>query len=207
MKNRYSKFILITLAIIAFVSCGPDPAESLSNEESDVVVTLYSDTTDFSRFSTYSIVDSVLVIGDEGEERKLETAEKKMLETIKTEMANKGYVLVDTVAGPDLFIDVKELVITSSGTVWYPGYGGGCWYYPCYGGWYPSYGYTYTYETGSIVIDMFSRKGELAGQDLYFVPWNAFMQGVLSNNRASNNARIVTNIQRAFDQSSYLRIN
>lgn len=211
-----TKLILITMAFIAFVSCGPDPGESLSNEESDVVVTLYADTTDFTRYSTYSIVDSVLTINDEGERiRVLRSAEELMLSTIISEMGKMGYSKVDTSQNPDLFIDLAELKMTTTGTVWYPGYWGGgyyggCWYYPCWGGSYPGYGgggYTYSYETGSLVIDLFSLKGELDTQEQLFVPWTVYMQGILSDNSLTNHSRIQTNIKRAFDQSSYLRIN
>jgi len=216
MKNRYTNFILVVLALVAFASCGPDPAESLSSEESDIVVTLYSDTTNFSRYSTYSIVDSVLTINDDGERvRELGSSEELMISTIITEMAKKGYTKVDTSANPDLFIDLAVLKMTSTGTVWYPGYWGGgyyggCWYYPCWGGYYPGYGgggYTYSYETGSVVIDLFSLKGELDVIEQLFVPWNVYMQGILSSNTLTNQSRITKNIQRAFNQSPYLRIN
>jgi hypothetical protein len=216
MKKSYFKLFSIALAIFAFASCSQNPEESLSTEDSDVVVTLYSDTTDFTRYATFSIVDSVLTIDDDGNRvRVLGSAEETMINTIVKEMEKKGYTKVDTIASPDLFIDLATLTMTTTGTVWYPGYWGGgyyggCWYYPCWGGSYPGYGgggYTYEYETGSVVIDVFSQKGELNDKELVFVPWNVYLQGILSSSTLTNHSRIQTNIERAFSQSPYLNIN
>ena len=216
MKKSYFKLFLLALAVYAFASCSPNPEETITTDDSDIVVTLYSDTTDFTRYATFSIVDSVLTIDDDGNRiRVLASVDETILSTVTKEMKKKGYVLVDTSASPDLFVDLAKLKMTTTGTVWYPGYWGGgyyggCWYYPCWGGSYPGYGggsYTYEYETGSLVIDVFSRKGELDSSELIFVPWNAYLQGVLSSSTLTNHSRVQTNIERAFSQSPYLNIN
>lgn len=212
---RKYKIILFVSALLYLVSCEQNGADSLSTEESDIVATLYSDTCDFTRYSTYSIVDSVLTIDDEGERiRVLGEAERTILSSVISGMKNKGYTKVDTSMDPDLFIDVAAFTMTTSGSVWYPGYWGGwgyggCWYYPCWGGFYPGYGgggYTYSYETGSVAIDMFSLKGELDDEELLFVPWTVYLQGILSSSGVTNKSRIKTNVERAFDQSTYLDV-
>ena len=215
MKKSYTKLLFLTLALYALASCSPNGEESLTNEDSDVIATIYSDTTDFTRYTTFSIVDSILTIKDDERVRVLGAIDETIINTVIKEMENKGYSLVDTSAGPDLYIDMAKITLTTTGTVWYPGYWGGgyyggCWYYPCWGGYYPGYGgggYTYEYETGSLVIDLFSMKGELDDEELVFVPWNAYLQGILSSSTATNHSRVKTNIQRAFSQSAYLNIN
>ena len=205
-----NKFLIGFALFIGLVSCGPDPEETLSTEESDVVLTLGSDTTDFARYKTYSIVDSVLTVGDNGEsERVLGEVEKTLIEELKSQYASRNYELVDTSANPDFFVDVFAFKFTTTETVWYPGYwGGGCWYYPCYGGWYPWYGggggYSYSYETGSVAVDMYSLIDESPVAESYFVPWHIYLRGILSSNVITNKSRVQTNIKRAFDQSPYL---
>jgi hypothetical protein len=125
-------------------------------------------------------------------------------------MLNYGYVLEDEpeTDDPDLVM-VAGLTITRwtgyvPGYPWYPGWGWGPWYpgYPWYPGWTP--GYTYSYDTGTIVIDMFDFETWDHDTGDIDVIWTGGMNGILSSSSSYNSDRVQGGIRQAFEQSTYL---
>ena len=95
----------------------------------------------------------------------------------------------------------------------YPWWGGGWW-----GGWYPGYGGCYycgypptvsyaRYDVGTVISDMFDLRQLNGGTvpDDFDPSWVGVNRGLLSTDSNFNSERVVTGINKAFDQSPYLR--
>jgi hypothetical protein len=87
----------------------------------------------------------------------------------------------------------------------YPGYWWGYygWYYPYYP-YYP-YSYSYSYSTGSLVMDLVDVKNVPPGQERARVLWTNFSNGVLGV--SSTTALAVDAVNQAFAQSLYINAN
>ena len=166
-----------------------------------------------SQTTTFAVADTVAHLGnpsgnDDGISKDIDPV---IIDEITAQMIRMGYTLESDPENntPDLFMLPGITVSTWTGYVpgypWYPGYGWGGWYpyYPWYPGYYP--GYTYSYDTGTIIVDMLdvSTLDEESGDIL--VIWTGGINGVVSGSSVTNNDRIKGGIRQAFDQSPYLK--
>lgn len=151
-------------------------------------------------------------------------------------MASDGYTRVfysDTVThNPDIMIAVSAIKTTNVTVGWwypyYPGWGwgwgwgwyksapadrGANYYYGGYPGYYPpgwGWGgvpYYSSYTTGTLLMEMTNPNDYRIVDNDTVVPmyWAAGANGVLSN--GSNTSRITNDIDQAFTQSPYLKLN
>ena len=203
---RFGFFLLLPVIV---VSCYPGGAEYYS--DTDIVVTDYNDTYDFTQAHTYYMPDTVIYVG-KGDKEPDHSFDDLILSTIAGKMLDYGYErITDTVPQPDLLLSVAVATTTNEGIGWipgypyYPGWGWGWdwgWWYP--GGYYPYY---YSFNTGTLAITLGDLSQKKVSADSVSVPaeWNAIINGLLSSSTSDIVKRIKKNINQAFAQSSYLK--
>jgi hypothetical protein len=132
-------------------------------------------------------------------------------------------------ASADFITTPTFLMMKYSGTVYYPpgwwwGYPGYGWGYPGWGypgwgypgyPWYPGYGYSYSYKTGTIVIEMLDADSFLQFADWsqdptnevpdLMVRWMGAIDGYLSSSGDYDAQRAQRGMDEAFAQSPYLK--
>lgn len=211
-----------------------------------------SPTENFQTYKTFVIRDSVGIISDyltQDEKDKFWSPTgngPKIRSYIRKKFIEKGYQQVDSLKNADFAINiVLELVENTTYTMypgwWYgwDGYWGWYGYYGYYknannsnyydywwGGYYPyypSYGYSsYTYETGTIMIEMIDARSleelydfvsdktpDEIQDNLDSIPelkyrWQAFLNGVVSSTDSYNEDRFNRGVDEAFEQSPYI---
>jgi hypothetical protein len=116
-----------------------------------VFITNHDQAVDFRQYRTFSIVDSVLVIGNRGNTTSLTEVDIRVMTAIIAQMEQAGYTLVSRTQSPDLGINVAQIrnsfvnaVSQPIGGFWGnywgfgPGWGGG--FGPGWGGaWGPGF--------------------------------------------------------------------
>ncbi|GEP91923.1 protein of unknown function [Chitinophaga terrae (ex Kim and Jung 2007)] len=206
------KRTLFLLSAVAFVvamvatGCRKDPLNDMSDEESRIYITNHDSTANFSSYTTFSIVDSVVVLSNRNDSAKKELTDydQKLIASVSAAMQQRGYTLVNKAAKPDLAINLTRIDNTFSAISWNPGWWGGYWD-PGYwgfpgGGWYwPSYYTVYRVNERQVAIDLFDLKNA-QNKQLKSV-WNALWRGTGVWN--SNN--IDNMVKTSFDQSPYLK--
>ena len=212
MKKRWYAFPALAGALLTLSSCYP--GEVTSVQQLDIVVTVHDETVDFTSFSTYALLDSVVHIDreDNNNDSLLTRANDALvLSQIRTNIEALGYVEEMDPANntPDVIFLVGAFAFTNTDIyVTYPWYGWYGWYpyWPCCG---PGYGYGYPavpiavqYDTGTLAISMVDPT--LATVDVLPIIWLAGINGLLSGSQAGIAARITNAIDQAFDQSPYL---
>lgn len=205
-------WLTIGLPILLLAACYP--SEDFFVEELDVVVTNYDVDEDYSRFRTFAVPDSVVRIGGDGEDDEGPGPfDDLMLDLVRSNMRDLGYVeeLDPDNNSPDLVVLVELLVVNN--TVVAPCRPGWGWW----GGWPPYWGPGWcgglpwvpvgSYTTGTIILDMIDLDQADESEETVPIIWNAFLNGLVTGSDSSIEARIITNINQAFDQSSYLGSN
>ncbi|MDO6473736.1 DUF4136 domain-containing protein [Maribacter sp. 1_MG-2023] len=206
------KLITFTMVIITglfFQSCYKSPTtNSLS---SDLVVATNRDLqADYSDYETYHISDTIPRISDSETDTILVGAgADQIIAKIKANLDARGYRFVERSDNPDLavipsIIDVEVVNQICSG--WWGGYPGYWdpyyWGYPGYGYYYPYCGF-YTYDTGSLNVELFDLENADENKNLKAV-WGSAMFGILSSSDRTNLTRALTAIDQSFEQSPYL---
>jgi hypothetical protein len=210
--ERKRLFLLCTMVLscglaMFLVSCYP--GDDITVNESDIVVTVFDQSADFSAKLTYARTPDVRVVSDpdqpDGDPTDLPPAvEQQILDSIDLNMAAMGFTPenpsdpTDNSGSPDVHVVAFVARTTWTGT--------GCWYYWDY--WYPyppgygwCYPYAYTFTTGSVVIAMQDPAAPDQSQPL----WVAGINGLVDNTTQSQILLRVSNaINQAFKQSPYL---
>ena len=207
-------FLLVTS--ISLTSCYTD--YGLTSSDHDVIITQYEKTTDFSKYKTYAIVDSVYHLTGDVDEPDSEYLSRKndtfILKTVSDNMEALGYTLVTNPESPDS-IDVIVYVAAKGSKVdqyyyggwwgggYYPGWG---WGYPGYGWGYPGYVGSTTYYVGTLFIN-YVDVDNIEDQTID-VEWHAILNGLLNNDSyTSTQHRLADRINKAFEQSPYLQVS
>ena len=212
-RPRLGAVIFATLGImlIAIGGCAPDSGFT-NVSDYDVVVTHYDPEVDYQKYTTFAVADTIMEYGkSEDDESQVPPALKNLIiSEITTQMINYGYTLENDPENndPDLVL-VAGITITNwtgyvPGNPYYPGYGYGPWYpyYPYYPG--GGGGYSYSYDTGTIMIDMFDfATWDHDTGDIHDV-WTSGINGILSSSSSYNSDRVQASIKQAFEQSPYL---
>jgi hypothetical protein len=219
-------FLPITILIALFWSCYPID-EDQTAEDLDLVASIYDkdyysalpgeEVNKFQDLLTFVVVDTVMHIVDEaGTDDISRIYDDFVLQQIRYNMLKNGFTELspgDTV--PDVAITVSVMSSEHEVYYWYPYWG----YYWGYGGYpytyseeptnnyyYPWYGYgdTYTYKTGTILIEMV----EVARIDpeVQAIPviWAGILNGLLDDTQATTKTRLQNGIDQCFAQSAYL---
>jgi hypothetical protein len=203
---RIAVFLLIT-GIGLLTSCTNDPIRDLSPSDSHVFITNYSKTADFKEYQTFSIVDSVLVVGNNGYGgTSLEEVDILTLTRIIKNMTDNGYTYVAPDENPDLAINVYEIrnsylnVVSNPylGSYWGGGFYGGGYGYPSYYSYYEVQENYWYYE-----IADFKNADSTAAQEKVKIIWNSQIRG----NSLFDKNNINAIVDSVFKQSTYLKAN
>ncbi len=212
MREYLRKPFWVVLAVLAIFAAGCYPSGSRSVEDYDILGVRKLPGVDFTDYQTFAVIDTIVYITDD-ENADIPSRENQqiLLNEIRTNMINYGYQQVDVaVDTPDLAIFTTVLVTEQQGIIWwdYWGWYGG-WYpwYPCYypycgGGWYP-----YSYEQGTLAMEMLDVYSYNPSDSSVSVVWTALANGVLSTSSNTNINLAKNAINQAFEISPYLDIN
>jgi hypothetical protein len=198
----------VALVILALLASGCSPG---SNPESvsgyDTVLTFYADNADFPHAFTFALVDTVMHLVEQGGSDTITREYDELILTrVRADMLAQGWTEIaapDSAHPPDVAVQVG---VTTSDYV-------GVAYWPPYWGWYPGWGYpgygwgyypTYSYTTGTVLVAMLDLRNPDPVAESLPVMWLAAVSGVASTT-SSNQTRIVSGIDQAFEQSPYLR--
>jgi hypothetical protein len=194
------------LAVGLLASCYPSGPSDVG--ETDVAVTAFDSTRDFSAIRTWAMPDEVFVT--EGSDADVtDQFDDLILDQVAKNMTALGYVRETNpqANGADVVVIVRKSKQTSTGWVgggspgWcgWPGWGypgWGCWpgYYP----WIPV-----SFTTGSVIVEMYDPNEGASAEELRGI-WGALLNGLASGSSGSNASRISQGIDQAFAQSPYL---
>lgn len=208
---KLSKLIITIFCVILITSCVKLPnTNQLSNKF--FVATQYYPEADFQEYATYYVPDSINVASnDKDDPNSISDARaKEVLAEIRKNMTDRGYKLVSTKDSADLGIPVtlfKTTGLVSSG--YYPGYwwgypgypGGGFWGCPGCGYWYPWPGVTYSYTTGTLIIEFLDLKN--SSDEQITIIWNSVMGDVYNTSQPT--AEAIDAVNQSFVQSPYIQ--
>ena len=212
--------IIVPILLLSLNSCYTD--YGLSTQDYDIVATFFNKSTDFKQFQTFTLIDSVVRVRDDGGSTSNPDTQydQQILNRVAQNLEDYGYHpippdQVDSTNLPDVFILVST--VSSTNYAYSPGYWWGYWgwypgwgYYPGYGpgwgGYYPG-GVTYTYTTGSLLINMLEAANIDLANKTAVINWAATVNGLLDDSRANISSRINEAIDQSFKQSTYLEIN
>jgi Domain of unknown function (DUF4136) len=210
MKNMMRRCLAVILPFVFFWSCFKSPLEDLSNEDGRVYITNRDDSAVFTSYKTFSIVDSILIYNNNGPSSQLTADDVALLNSIKSLMQSRGYVLVNKGDSPHLGINVTKIDQRYTSIIFDPVPGGwsglpGYWD-PIYWGYGTGYYYPPSYYTVStreeiIFIDLLDIKNAIHNNGTLHVIWNAQLRGPgVMQAEAS-----VLGVEMAFEQSPYLK--
>ncbi|HEY4286632.1 MAG TPA: DUF4136 domain-containing protein [Puia sp.] len=205
----------LAISLLAFLTgCYPKGPEYTA--DLDLVYTNYSSDFQFSQRKTYALPDSVIeitgaVVQNQGGRPTMLSSvyASVILSQLQQGMTKNGWTLVDKNAQPDVILLPSAMTTTNIYYYydwdywdwWYPDYYPGWgWYYP---GYYPPY--VTSYRTGSVFVQMIDQKAVSPQAGNIPVVWNCILNGLAEGGSTDIISRIQTNINKAFDQSPYLK--
>ena len=209
------KFLVLAISLIALASCEKDP--DMSQLDSDFTVyTDYDSSTDFSNFTTYCLPDSILVPGDGMKNSYWKDESAQWLISAAAEaMDSLGYKRVtnpdEATLGLQLsFTQMRTHVTDFVGGGMYGSWWNFAFWGPYWGGWYYPYPISYSYDTGTLMMEMVDLTKRTAAtddekQDLTVV-WHAYADGLLYGSSCINLQLALRALNQAFTQSPYLNI-
>jgi hypothetical protein len=219
MKHLKLSIAFVALVLAVLISgCYPDQIQYV--DEYDMAGTMKDPDADFSSYTTFHVLDTVMHITEDGEDdpNLSRNYDEDILQLVRQNMLDLGYTELpnpDSLNRPDLEILVQA---TSSDFYtyfsywydywsWYPGWD---WWYPGYP-WYPSYpwypggGYYSSYTTGTLIIEMLDTEVDPVQEGHPSVVWMGLVNGLLTNNISSAKSRLTKQINQLFKQSPYLQ--
>ena len=205
------------LVLSAAVACQKMP-DKVDADGECLVFTARSENSDFSQYSTFTVVDSVLVIDGSHSSYSKNSFASALVSEVRKMMENRGYqyVELENKENADLGLQLTYIMDTDYFTDYVGGYADSYWWlgYPGYwspgywgtwGGWYYPYPVTYSYSTHSLLIDMADLTSAQGEDENLPVVWNAFIDGDVLGVSYYDKERLLEGIRQAFAQSEYLR--
>ncbi len=206
MKENLFRFGFAVATSLLLWGCYPGGAEYY--EDTDITYTQYDVKFDFASRSTFALPDKIVIDveitnGDTTFVYMDNAFAIPILQTIRSNMENYGWRLVDISASPDVLVSPAA---TKSTTVYYS-----YWYDWWYGGWYGGWGWYYppyytvsSFTTGTMLITIADPNIENA-VNRSEISWLMVGSGLVSG--AGDLSRITDAIDQAFTQSPYLKTN
>ena len=194
--------VALAAAVVAAAACYPDEITDIS--EFDTVTTIQDTLTNFGTARTYVIADTVIHVPIE--DGNIGHADDDLLiARVRANMNEAGYqeIANSPTANPDFYVNVA---ITTQEWVFID-WIGGCYYpwYGCWGWYYPTYPYVYSYETGTVLAIILDRRHANAGANRMPVAWVGAVNGVIDVGGEVD--RALEGIDQAFAQSPYVSRN
>ena len=180
-----------------------------------LVYTNYDDDTDFAKFVTFYVPDSVLIITGNADKPKYlygTPASEIIIANYVEGMEGAGYVRTLDKNLADLGLQVSYVEETYQfryinnypwwyGYPWYWNFG----YWGNWGGWYWPYNVTYSYSTGSVLGELVDLTIPEGTSKQLKVVWSSYISGLLNSNGTLNTTSVQEAINQAFSQSPYLK--
>ena len=205
--------IVLIAALFFLAGCYPKGPEYYS--DLDLTITEYDIDYNFGGQKKYFMPDTIEYKTNIKDSDLDPTDVQNLLQQIEDNFTSRGYQrLAEANAGDAEFVvAVSAIAQESSGSGWiggrpcYPGWGWGC----GWGGYYPPYWgggyYSYSYTSGSVIMNWYDPQVPSEGTDAQPVHWLAIFNGLLSSTPANNKSRIASSIDQAFIQSPYIQAN
>ncbi len=205
------KILLFSAAVLILAACHKEPYRDSDNEY--LVYTSPGKDADFTKYRTFYIADSLLVIG-QGEKpfySKTQAA-KDLILAYRDNMQQRGFVYVADDAQADLGIQLTYIIKTEKflsyydSPYWwldYPGY----WPAGYWGNWYGYYyprPVTYTYTTNALLADIVDLTPVIMEDTPLEILWTSYIGGPAGRSYQSDVKRMENAIDQAFEQSPYL---
>ncbi len=216
MIKRLIGGAMVLLVLATIFQCSK-PDENLSLEEADLIAANYDEDAVFGNLTTFYVADSVRKLNKDGEwEWSDEEIDWAMRDEVIAQMKSRGYTHVTDkaeVPTTDMGIQISRVNTLTVGTgitpCYWPGWGWGG-YWPCYGcgGYYPGgCSYTYSYQTGSVLLEMIDIQNpiEIEGEEKYKVIWYSGMNGILSSSTSNDAQRALRGVKTCFEISPYIQ--
>jgi hypothetical protein len=223
MKTKLRFFnaaVALMFIAIGFTACYP--GDDVSYSDLDLLITDYDVKTNFASLSTYYMPDSVVHLKDTLDPSSnvdvSHDLDDFVLQKVRANMSAYGYTAEaePSIHKPDIFLTVSVMATKNYNVYYYYpyywGWGWG-WYYKStdYWGWYypPGWGGTYvtSYTVGTLVMTMHDIRNATATTDTIPTIWTGAMNGLLGSSSSATKNRVEYNIDQAFTQSPYLKIN
>ncbi len=206
------KILIFSAAVLMLAACHKEPFRDSDNEY--LVYTSPGESTDFAQYKTFSIADSLLVIGqaDKPVYSKTEAAQA-LISTYKTNMEKYGYVYTSDIAAADLGIQLTYIIKTERFVQYYehpywwldyPGYWSAGYWGNWHGYYYPR-PVTYTYTTNALLADFVNLTTELTEETPLEIVWTSYIGGPAGSSYQGDVKRMQDAIDQAFVQSPYLK--
>lgn len=196
---------LLVLALLA-ASCSPGSTPS-SVTAYDTVVTLFNKNANFSTATTFTLVDTIVHLGDSTATDISREYDELILTRIRDNLVGAGWTEITNPSSsnpPNVAVQVAATTVENVLVSYWPPYWG---WYPGWG--YPGYGWgwgwtsVYQYTTGTLLMAMLDLRDPDMVNETLPVMWLGGLNGVLSS-PATAQTRIVNGIDQAFEQSPYL---
>jgi hypothetical protein len=228
MTITIKNVLLLLLIITGISSCYP--IDDLAVEDLDVAATIYDKTyydgpagtlNKFENLQTFTVVDTIVHIVESGTEDVISRSyDDFVLEQVRLNMLKLGFTEEPNpdVNPADVAITVSALMSTHEVYTWYP-YWGWYWgygsypykdtapgfkatqyyYYP-----WPPYSTYYTYQSGSVLLEMVDIARVNPDVEEIPVIWAGIVNGVLESSSSGIKSRLSNGIDQCFNQSPYL---
>lgn len=180
-----------------------------------LVYTNYDDNTDFKKFTTFYVPDSVLIIDNSSNKPKYlygTPASDIIIANYVKGMENAGYVRTLDKAEADLGLQISYVEETYKFRYFnnYPWWYGYPWYWSFnywgdWGGWYWPYSISYSYTTGSVLGELVDLTEPESTSKTLKVVWSSYISGLLNSDGSLNATDVAKSITQAFAQSTYLK--
>src|SRR5690606_36465000 len=106
-NNKYLNWLISAGCVLAHAACSAnDPISDLSLEETQVYMTDRDKTVNFIDYKTFSVVDAVLIYGNQGTGTALTEVDVMLLNRIVQNMEKHVYQYVAASQKPDVGINV-----------------------------------------------------------------------------------------------------
>lgn len=211
MKQVFPMLFAVALLVAA---CEKTP-DTGKLDDDYLVYTDYDAETDFAKFTTFYVPDSVLIIDNSSNKPKFlygTPASELIIANYVKGMEQAGYVRTFDKANADLGMQVSYVEETYRFRYYnnYPWWYGYPWYWSFgywgnWGGWYWPYSITYSYSTGSVLGELVDLTLPESTSKQLRVVWSSYISGLLNNDGTLNTTEVKQAIEQAFSQSPYLK--
>ena len=207
------KILFISALALLAIACQKEPYPQDGDSEY-LVYTSPAKDADFSRFTTFDIADSLLVIGQSAKpEYSQSNNALALIQAFRTNMEKLGYIYTPSDPDADLGIQLTYMIKTErfvqyyNDPYWwidYPGY----WSPGIWGDWYGFYyprPMVYSYSTNALVADMVDLTAEQGSGKALEEIWSVYIGGPAGPSAAYDVQRMKAATDQAFAQSPYLK--
>ena len=209
------KIIFISALALLAVACHKEPYPQDSDNEY-LVYTAPDKDIDFTKFTTFDIPDSLLIIG-QGEKPQYSQSDNALalIQAFRTNMEKLGYIYTPSNPDADLGIQLTYMIKTEryvqyyNDPYWwldYPGYWSPGYWGDWYGFYYPR-PMVYSYSTNALLADMVDLTAEQGSGKSLEIIWSSYIGGPAGPTVSYDAKRMKASVDQAFAQSPYLNRN